>query len=100
MPISNGCPAEEILLWIHKGQVVTVWSSVLWTSHLEFASYLNDRSMQDNRVGVRGIGGEIAVSRRPQPRNRSLPKTFSGARLEASALRPNGKCAMSAIWSL
>src|SRR5262245_57428385 len=25
----NACAAEEILLWIHKGHVVTVWSSVL-----------------------------------------------------------------------
>jgi len=25
MPIANDCAAEEILLWIHKGQVVTVW---------------------------------------------------------------------------
>jgi hypothetical protein len=38
MPISNGCAAEEILLWIHKGEVVTVCSSVLWTDHIEFVS--------------------------------------------------------------
>jgi hypothetical protein len=38
MPISNDCAAEEILLWIHKGLVVTVWSSVLWASHVEFVS--------------------------------------------------------------
>ena len=38
MPISNDCAAEKIFLWIYKGQVVTVWSSVLWTSHLEIVS--------------------------------------------------------------
>jgi hypothetical protein len=36
MPISNYRAAEKILLWIHKGQAVTVWSSVLWTNHLDF----------------------------------------------------------------
>jgi hypothetical protein len=35
MPISNDCAAEEILLWIHKGQVVTVLSSVLWIIHFD-----------------------------------------------------------------
>jgi hypothetical protein len=38
MPISNDCAVIEILLWIHKGKVVTVWSSALSTSHLEFVS--------------------------------------------------------------
>jgi hypothetical protein len=38
MPISNDCAAEEILLWIDKGQVVTVWSSVLWINHLKIKS--------------------------------------------------------------
>ena len=53
MPISNACAAEEILLWIHKGQVVTVWSSVLWSDHLDlYLTNQSDRSMQDNRVGV------------------------------------------------
>jgi len=43
MPISNACAAEEILLWIHKGQVVTVWSSVLLTDHLDL--YLKIRAI-------------------------------------------------------
>lgn len=36
MPISNDCAAEEVLLWIHKGQVATVWSSVLWIDQPDF----------------------------------------------------------------
>jgi hypothetical protein len=53
MPISNTCAAEEILLWIHKGHVVTVRSSVLWTDHLDLClKNQSDRSLQNNRVGV------------------------------------------------
>jgi len=49
----NACAAEEILLWIHKGHVVTVWSWVLWTDHLDlYLKNQSDKSMQDNRVGV------------------------------------------------
>ncbi|WP_027556143.1 hypothetical protein [Bradyrhizobium sp. Cp5.3] len=60
MSISSDCPTEEILLWIHEGHVVTVWSSVLRTVQLDFVSEnQNDRSMRDNRVGV-GAAAAIA----------------------------------------
>ena len=55
MPISNACATEEILLWIHKGEFVTVWSSVLWSGHVDLClKDQSDRLMQDNRVGVGG----------------------------------------------
>jgi hypothetical protein len=55
MPISIGRAAEEILLWIYKGRVVTVWSSVLWTDRLDlYLKDQSDRSARDNRVGVGG----------------------------------------------
>jgi hypothetical protein len=38
MPISNDCAAEEILLWIHKEQIVAVWPPVLWTDQFDFVS--------------------------------------------------------------
>jgi hypothetical protein len=61
MPISNDCAAEEILLWIHKGQVVTAWSSVVWTNHLDLSlRNQSDRSMQDNRVGIIRIYSQLS----------------------------------------
>src|SRR5258708_28659570 len=53
MTKANACAVEEIRLWIHKGQVVTVRSSVLWSDHLGLClKNQSDRSVQDNRVGM------------------------------------------------
>ena len=69
MPMSNDCAAEEILLWIHKGRVVTVWSSVLWSDRVDLClRNHSDKSMQ-NMSGSRGPGysgvrwREIALER-------------------------------------
>jgi hypothetical protein len=53
MPMLSARAANETLLWIHKRQVVTVWSPVLWSDHLYLClKNQSDKPMHDEGVGV------------------------------------------------